>query len=181
MREHSTPCTPAQFWQTLALAARFWARVDFSGECWLWTGCVNHGGYGVGVDLDGKPRLAHRIAYFLGTGEDPEGSLVCHRCDNRRCCRPDHLFLGDHLVNNRDMMAKGRASPGTERYAAIRADHKPRGEHHGSAKLTEQQVAEIRRRYATMLVTQQTLADEFGVSRRHIGHIIKGTIWRHLK
>lgn len=175
-----TNCTPAEFWQSLALAARFWVRVDFSGECWEWTGCLNRGGYGVAVDLDGKPRLAHRVAYVLGTGDDPGTLLVCHSCDNRKCVRPDHLFLGSHLVNNRDMMAKGRASNGRERYASIHPDRVPRGWRHGQAKLTEAKVRDIRRRYAALNVTQAALAAEYGVSRRTIGGIVRGTEWRHV-
>jgi hypothetical protein len=55
-----------------------------------------------------QPRLAHRMSWEMHFGPIPEGMLVLHHCDVRRCVRPDHLFLGTARDNTRDMIAKGR-------------------------------------------------------------------------
>jgi hypothetical protein len=189
MRIQFTPDDTGIFWAFVARAAQFWARVDFSGDCWLWTGCTNGGGYGVATDVDGAARLAHRVSFTLTTGESPGQMLVCHSCDKnypvgdwtyRRCVRPEHLFLGTYLDNNRDMHAKGRAMPGPQRYRLTAPDRMPIGSHHGRSKLTESAVIEIRRQYATGRVTQAALATQFGVSTRTIGGIVRGVEWRHI-
>lgn len=92
---------------------RFWAKVDKSpgfgpnGDCWRWTARVDGRGYGE-IKIAGKYSKAHRLALFGRDGiADPR--YACHRCDNPRCVRPDHLFAGTHLENIKDMMSKGRA------------------------------------------------------------------------
>ncbi|MBN2192871.1 MAG: HNH endonuclease [Polyangiaceae bacterium] len=96
------------------LKARFWSRVDRRGpeECWPWLARVKQDGYGlVDVDVDGKrtTTVVNRVAWELTRGEIPEGLLVCHHCDNPRCCNPSHLFLGTNADNHWDMRRKGRA------------------------------------------------------------------------
>jgi hypothetical protein len=91
-------------------AARFWAYVDKSGEHWLWTGTTNAKGYGVlsrGGRAAGKV-LAHVASWELHNGPVPTGLSVLHRCDTPPCVRPECLFIGTKLDNNRDMTAKGR-------------------------------------------------------------------------
>ena len=75
-------------------------------ECWNWVGSLKGNGYG--QFNDGGPKYAHRVAYELFVGPVPEGKYVCHTCDNRRCVNPRHLWIGDQLLNLRDMMQKGR-------------------------------------------------------------------------
>ena len=94
---------------------RFWARVNkrsgyiapyMDTECWEWTG-GSYRGYGR-LQVNNKRWGAHRFAYTLAFGQIDDALLVCHRCDNPGCVRPDHLFAGTHSDNTRDMMEKGR-------------------------------------------------------------------------
>lgn len=91
------------------VARRFWDKVDKSGDCWLWTAGITAGKYGI-ISISGKRHYAHRVSWELVNGPVPEGLFVLHKCDVRRCVRPDHLFIGTHDDNMADMMAKGRHS-----------------------------------------------------------------------
>lgn len=146
------------------VAERFWAKVAKGDGCWEWRGALNTGGYGMQV-IQYRNTLAHRVSWELHNGPIPSGLLVCHRCDNRRCVRPDHLFLGTDADNFADMRAKGRH---------------PRGEQHGRRRLTAAQVVEIRERYAAGGVRLLDLSREFGVSQALLSLIVRGRKWAHL-
>lgn len=147
---------------------RFLSRVAVRGpdECWEWQAALTKQGYGaMGVGGRGVPiALAHRLAWEQWRGQIPEGMWVLHRCDNRRCCKPSHLFLGDQKANMGDCKAKGRAR-GAE------------GEKHHKAKLTWQRVAEIRAKHAARAATAKDLASEYGVSRRTIYGVVNENFW----
>ena len=88
---------------------RFWSKVMQSTNCWLWIGHRNRfNGYGYMRTNEGKHVLAHRASWALSHGDIPAGFSVLHKCDNRLCVRPDHLFLGTQSDNVRDMVEKGR-------------------------------------------------------------------------
>jgi hypothetical protein len=94
------------------IEVRFWSMVKFDEEaCWWWQGST-HRGYGRLIykcqDLE-----THRVSFELTYGPVPPGLFVCHHCDNRRCVRPEHLFLGDIVDNTRDRDNKGRQAKGS--------------------------------------------------------------------
>lgn len=86
---------------------RFWAKVDKSGDCWLWQGARNPHGYGQ-FSRNGRHVVAHRVSWGWRHGAVPDGYLLCHRCDVPGCVNPDHLFVGTQSDNMRDCAAKGR-------------------------------------------------------------------------
>lgn len=145
---------------------RFWSLVERGdpGSCWLWRGHRNPGGYGV-HKLGGRRVAAHRVAYRITRGVIGD-LLVMHECDTPSCVNPDHLRLGSFTDNNRDREAKGRRRP-------------PRGEQHWKSKLTQADVAEIRRRWATGAWKQRDLAAQFGISQAQVWRVIHGESWRH--
>jgi hypothetical protein len=92
-----------------SLQCRFWAKVDCTKECWTWTASVfTQTGYGQFALTPRKPVNAHRMSWELSFGDIPSGMYVLHKCDNRSCVRPDHLFLGTQKDNMVDMSNKGR-------------------------------------------------------------------------
>jgi hypothetical protein len=160
-----------------SLPLRFWSRVDkdgpvhpIVGQCWQWTGyATKQNGHGQ-IAVGRTNLLAHRFSWEWHYGEVPTGLCVLHRCDNRRCVNPEHLFLGTVLDNVKDMIEKGRQAP-------------PKlGEDSHCAKLTEIQVAEIRRRYKRYSQTDGggALGKEFGVTQAQISNIIHYKAWGHV-
>ncbi len=141
--------------------ARFWSKVEKTSECWVWKASVGTHGYGQ-FKHNGKPTHAHRVSFELTHGAIQAGAYVLHRCDNRLCVNPEHLFLGTHAENMHDMKQKGRA--GYLRRA---------GEQNPSAKLTNTQAAEIRAMCSSG-ATQREAAAQFGVSQRAVWNIVNG-------
>lgn len=147
------------------------ARVAVAADsgCWVWTGYYGPKNKGYGsANFAGKRHAAHRLAYLAFVGpieplEDDQRVFVCHRCDLPRCCNPDHLFLGTHEVNMDDRNAKRRQAVGSRA---------------GRAKLTEAQVAEIRRLRGVFL--NRELAARYGVSDVVISAVHRRKIWRHV-
>lgn len=121
---------------------RFWPKIIKTDGCWLWVAWVNNHGYGQ-FFKDNRNQYAHRVSFELSNGPIPDGLLVLHKCDIPACVRPDHLFLGTHKENSRDMVKKGRhnklGNPGTQ----WKCD-----ELHPNRKLSDQDVSEIRQRRA---------------------------------
>lgn len=148
-------------------------------ECWNWTGNIT-GGYGQ-FKYSGKAIPAHRFAYRVYRGEIPEGLWVLHDCDNPICVNPNHLFLGTAQDNTNDMVSKGRARFNCSEGPGEKAC---KGEEHGMARLSEDQVKEIRRRYKRISyhsTNARQLAVEFGVTQNQITRIVKGERWNHVE
>lgn len=144
---------------------RFWSKVDKTSNCWEWQAAKDVDGYGR-FQLNGKTGLAHRIAYELDVGEIPEGMCVLHKCDNPKCVRPDHLFVGTHADNVRDREEKGRGGHGTLN-----------GTDHGRSILTDEDVIWIR---SKPNMNQTEMAKKLGVHRTVICNIVNRKAWKHL-
>lgn len=117
------------------------------------------------------------MAWIIERGSIPPGLCVCHHCDNPKCVRPDHLFIGTVADNNADMAQKGRAASGLRNTAIANPELVARGEKHANAKLTQQAVDEIRQEY-TLGKSSSVLAAQFGVHRATIYKIATYRSWK---
>ncbi len=157
---------------------RFWRAVAVAGGCWEWHGHRNRQGYGR-MKRDGRRVAAHRVSWEVHFGPIPDGMLVCHRCDNPPCVRPDHLFLGTVSDNNHDMIAKGRDARGDRSGSRLHPERLARGETHPRAKLSSEAVRVIRAAAAAG-AHKTTLARRFGVSDTSIGRVLTRASWAHV-
>ena len=150
---------------------RFFSKIaigDNEDDCWEWTAAVRSNGYGVFL-YNGKLWAAHRFMYDRAVGPIPDGLFVCHRCDNRLCVNPAHLFLGTPKENLADMTAKGR-----------RKSPSFKGEENNTAKLTADEVREIRALHASG-ISGAALGRRYGVSKVNISDIVRRRTWRHIE
>lgn len=143
---------------------RFWKFVKAGAlsDCWEWTGALRNG-YGV-LNINYKVVYAHRFSYELHYGPLPEGQCVLHKCDNRKCCNPYHLFDGTKGDNNRDTYAKGRGNLSN---------------HKGTRTLTADDVRQIRQQ-AAQGVRYPALAAQYDVTISNISMIVARKRWGHV-
>jgi len=152
---------------SLELVERFHEKWVLNKEtgCWEWIASLAGRGYGQ-IKCPGERQniYAHRLSWRIHFGEIPEGMYVCHACDNPKCVRPSHLFLGTSEDNHRDMKAK---------------DRHLRGSRNAVAKLTEEKVRQIHR-LAQQGVSQGSIAKAFKVRQSTIWKILHGLRWEHV-
>ena len=135
-------------------------RIPESG-CWVWMSTIHENGYGR-VCAGKKPFYAHRVSYEQKYGPIPSGMMALHHCDVRCCVNPDHIFVGTQQNNMTDKVRKNRQAKGIS---------------HGNAKLTEDQVREIKSSSETSI----KLAAKFDYSASMIRAIKNGNLWKHLE
>jgi hypothetical protein len=156
----------------------FWGKVDRSGgddACWIWTRFVDTPGYGA-LKVWGRKVLAHRYAYELHYGSIPKGKIVCHRCNQRLCVNPRHLYIGTYKDNYDDMARSGNNYPPP---GPTKEEHRARGERNGRAELTEEEVLDIYRRISSGEKVSK-IATAYGINRSIVSDIKRGRSWRWL-
>jgi hypothetical protein len=130
----------------------FWASIDRTGDCWLWTKSRRPNGYGQ-TTRDRRNVTVHRVSWELANGPIPAGLYVCHTCDVRHCVNPAHLFLGTSLDNKLDSVTKGRHATHNKPFLDVDADA-------------------VRQRVANG-ETQQAVADDLGISQTSVWAIVR--------
>ena len=144
--------------------AKFWAQVDKSNDCWLWTGQLGTKGYGQFRDGSGAWWLPHRLSWAIANKADPGRLYVCHKCDVPACVNPKHMYLGTPQDNNSDRVQKGH-------------QHDACGERNSQARLTRQQVVEIRNEYTSSNTTIADLARKHRLSVGAVRSMLRGQTW----
>lgn len=129
--------------------------------CWEWQGADNNMGYGIY-----RRKMTHRFAWEMFYGPIPRGLWVLHRCDNKVCVNPLHLFLGTAKDNVADMYSKGR-------------QFRPDGEAHGMNKITEDQAREIIKLYRSGNYLQKEIAAMFGITQAHVSRFHRFSGWKN--
>lgn len=140
----------------------FFRHVKRTKACWEWTGCLSKKGYGW-CCIIGLPQSAHRASWTIHNGKIPSGKHVLHKCDNRKCVRPSHLFIGTQVDNVADMDSKGRR-------ASFVGTQNPR------CKLTREQVIEIYLSDRAGL----DIAKQYRIAPQTVSAIKSGQNWSHV-
>jgi hypothetical protein len=137
------------------MAANFWSKVSIPSDfqCWEWTGNFHANGYG----RVGETGRCHRWSYEFFNGPIPDGLLVLHSCDNKKCVNPRHLRVGTHAENVQDAIARGRY-----KYC-------------GNRKVTPEQAEYIRRNPDKMKLRE--IAAKFGIAKSTASMIRSGKTW----
>jgi hypothetical protein len=156
----------------------FWTKVDRRemNECWTWKGTINSHGYGK-YQTYGAHRFtiaAHRFSYKITNGKIPKsdgagyhGTVIAHRCDNRLCVNPGHLFACTQAENLRDCLRKGRGN-------------RAFGENAGRAKLTEAQ-AKLAISLAKEGLDRNQIAERINVHPQSVTDVVRGKTWKYLE
>jgi len=143
-------------------------KVNKKTNCWNWIGFKDKDGYGkIRQGRFEKEQRAHRISYIIFKEDFDRSLIVCHKCDNPSCINPDHLFIGTHSINHRDMQSKNRSN-----YAI--------GERHGRSILKKEDVLTIKKmRHDNISVKK--ISKKFGISISYIYELLRNEKWSHLE
>lgn len=149
----------------MPVSDRFWKQIERTKDCWNWSGTYDNHGYGR-FRYDGRKWRAHRLAWLFSIGFIPGSLHVLHKCDNPKCCNPNHLWLGTHQDNIDDREKNGRNRP-------------PIGERHSCHVLTEVEVKNIRKLLSSGK-GMTFLSIKYGVSKTTIWNIQTRKTWKHI-
>lgn len=152
-------------YSNITLEERFWEKVnrkDFI-DCWEWLGALCSDGYGSFL-FNGKVEGAHRIAWILTYREIPKDKIIMHKCNNPKCCNPNHLKLGTHKENTKQKLDEGRDADVT-------------GENNPNSKLNWIDINEIRRKHDNLRTKTRVLSIEYNVSEGEIIRIVNNEVW----
>lgn len=138
----------------------FWNKTTKTETCWIWSGYCKPDGYGLISKF-----LAHRFSWELHNGPLKTGEWVLHKCDNRPCVNPDHLFVGNHADNTADQVSKDRHVFGSK---------------NGRAKLDESKVRDIHSLLASGTLSVADIAKLYEVCSSTVYAIKVGTSWRRV-
>ena len=169
--------TSSEYWLTSILGnepneafkTRFWNKVERKGpdDCWNWKAFLNPKGYGQFQIKNARPAHAHKVALALTTVV-LIGEVICHTCDNRKCCNPNHLYRGTWQSNMDDMISRQRAK------------HPPMlGENNGMATITSSDARYIQRWYKKR--PTKDIADYLGCSLNVVRQVGSGKTWKHVE
>jgi hypothetical protein len=136
--------------------------------CWEWQHSMSKWGYGM-VRRNGRNMHSHRASYIAFNGPIPSGMVICHKCDNRKCVNPDHLFVGTQKENLADARMKGRMFDPPQR----------RGEQNNKSKLSEADVAKIRS-MVSCGIGKTAIGRMFGIHRETVRRAAEGRTWAHI-
>jgi hypothetical protein len=146
--------------------------INENSDCHEWTGSIQSNGYGR-FNVFGRSMYAHRFSALMKIGILRSGMDVCHKCDNRKCVNPDHLFIGTRKDNMRDAVSKGRHASGEKLSVSKRGDKSH------LSKLTAAEVLEIRSMKLKGVKTKE-LSEKFNISSDNIRRIIRKDTWRYI-
>lgn len=160
--------TPGSHGKHCSLPCRFWSKVDVLGpdDCWEWKAFKFYG-YGK-IRTNGKSINAQRVAWELTFGPIPEGLHALHRCDNRACQNPKHIFLGTNYDNVMDRVTKNRSGGA------------PKGQENCNAKFTDDQVRHIKKILFERRQNCIEIAEQFSVHPETVRRIKRGEAWSHV-
>ncbi len=160
---------------------KFWNKVAITANderCWNWVGVKDKDGYGL-FYLGDNNKKAHRVSFFIKNKVQLGGLFCLHRCDNPSCVNPNHLFLGTVLDNAKDREQKKRGMPAHKRWWRANPNA-TKGENNVKAKLTREQVLEIREIHLSGKLNGIGLAKKYSVNASTISSIILKKLWKHI-
>jgi hypothetical protein len=160
-----------------ATELRFWAKVkktENTDDCWEWqAGRTGPNSYGK-FRYQGKVYDAHRFVYEMLNGPINDSKLfVCHKCNNRGCVNPNHLYLGTSKDNVADMWKAGNAYD-------LKNARKVRGSENGQTNLTEDFVIQLRDDYKAGRIKYAAARNKYGIAKTTFYRIVRRENWKHI-